>query len=90
MEWNISDKNPAIVTDNARNMLVAGAEAQFSPHITCFAHTLNLASQKGLRVDSASRLLGKVRKIVGYFHRSPNACHVLEEKTKSDGFTKTN
>ncbi|KAK6302308.1 hypothetical protein J4Q44_G00266630 [Coregonus suidteri] len=46
MEWKIYDKNPAIVTDNARNMIVAGAEAQFSPHITCFAHTLNLASQK--------------------------------------------
>lgn len=80
MEWNISDKNPAIITDNARNMLVACAEAQFSPHITCFAHTLNLASQKGLKVDCASRLLGKVRKIVGYFHRSPIACHVLQEK----------
>lgn len=79
-EWKISDKNPAIVTDNARNMIVAGAEAQFSPHITCFAHTLNLASQKGLGVDRASRLLGKVRKIVGYFHRSPIACHVLQEK----------
>nr|XP_055038565.1 E3 SUMO-protein ligase ZBED1-like [Misgurnus anguillicaudatus] len=61
-------------------MIVAGAEAQFSPHITCFAHTLNLASQKGLGVDRASRLLGKVRKIVCYFHRSPIACHVLQEK----------
>ncbi|XP_045078663.1 E3 SUMO-protein ligase ZBED1-like isoform X1 [Coregonus clupeaformis] len=80
MEWKICDKNPAIVTDNARNMIVAGAEAQFSPHITCFAHTLNLASQKGLGVDRASRLLGKVRKIVGYFHRSPIACHALQEK----------
>ncbi|XP_041706895.2 E3 SUMO-protein ligase ZBED1-like isoform X1 [Coregonus clupeaformis] len=80
MEWKIYDKNPAIVTDNARNMIVASAEAQFSPHITCFAHTLNLASQKGLGVDRASRLLGKVRKIVGYFHRSPIACHALQEK----------
>ncbi|XDV25419.1 hypothetical protein PO909_029340 [Leuciscus waleckii] len=80
MEWKISDKNPAIVTDNGRNMIVAGAEAQFSPHITCFAHTLNLASQKGLGVDRASRLLGKVRKIVGYFHRSPIASHALQEK----------
>ncbi|KAK0134297.1 hypothetical protein N1851_030148 [Merluccius polli] len=31
-EWKISDKNPTIVTDNTRNMIVAGAEAQFSPH----------------------------------------------------------
>lgn len=59
-EWKISDKNPAIITDNARNMIVACAEAQFSPIITCIAHMLNLASQKGLGVDHASRLLAKV------------------------------
>lgn len=47
-----------------------------------FAHTLNLASQKGLGVDRASRLLGEVQKKVGYFHRSPIACDVLREKQK--------
>lgn len=81
-EWSISDKNPALVTDNARNMLVAGVEAQFTPHITCFAHTLNLASQKGLGVSNASRLLGRVRRIVSFFHRSPTACNVLRDKQK--------
>lgn len=44
-EWNILDKNPALVTDNASNMAIAGAEANLSPHIKCFAHTINLATQ---------------------------------------------
>ncbi|KAK7913711.1 hypothetical protein WMY93_013922 [Mugilogobius chulae] len=80
VEWSITDPYPALVTDNARNMVVAGQEAKSSPHLLCFAHTLNLSSQKGLGVNGASRLLGKVRKIVGYFHRSPHANHVLQEK----------
>lgn len=79
-EWKIADKSPALVTDNARNMIVAGQKAEFFPQVLCFAHTLNLASQKGFSVNAAARLLGKVRKIVGYFHRSPRACHVLQEK----------
>lgn len=38
-EWEITDKNPVIVTDNTRNMIAPGAEAQFRPH--------KPASQKG-------------------------------------------
>lgn len=38
------------------------------------------ASQKGLKVDSASRLLEKEQgMIAGYFHSVPIACHVLWE-----------
>lgn len=58
-EWRIADKSPALVTDNARNMIVAGQNAEFSPHMLCFAHTLDLASQKGLGVNAAARLLGR-------------------------------
>ena len=65
-DWNILDKDPALVTDNARNMLVAGVEAEMSPHLTCFAHTLNLASQKAFHVDTTARLLGKIRRVVGF------------------------
>lgn len=50
-KWNITDKNLALVTDNARNMIVAGAGAELEPHVRCVAHTLNLASQKALKLD---------------------------------------
>lgn len=82
VEWNIADKDPALVTDNAANMLVAGREAGLSPHIGCFAHTLNLASQKAFNVDDADTLLSKVRKMVGFLHRNIRAAEILREKQK--------
>ena len=80
VEWNIADKEPALVTDNASNMLVAGREAGLSPHIGCFAHTINLASQKAFNVEAADTLLSKVRKNVGFLHRNIRAAEILREK----------
>ncbi|KAK0134264.1 Zinc finger BED domain-containing protein 4 [Merluccius polli] len=71
-EWNIADKNPALVTDNARNIIVAGAGAELDPHVRCVAHTLHLASQKALKLD-------RVWKVVTYFHKSPQATEILRD-----------
>ncbi len=65
-DWNIARKKPALVADNARNTTVAGMEPEISPHIRCFACTLSLASQKAFQMDTAARLLGKVRRVVGF------------------------
>ncbi|KAL6479271.1 hypothetical protein MHYP_G00127040 [Metynnis hypsauchen] len=81
-EWNIQDKKPALVTDNASNMSIAGKEASLSPHIKCFAHTINLTTQKGLKCAGAVRLLGRVRRIVAFFHRSTVATAVFKEKQR--------
>lgn len=61
-EWKL--KPVAVTTDNARN-INAVRDIGLGPHIGCFAHTLNLASQKGMAVSLVSRLLGKIRKTVG-------------------------
>lgn len=66
-EWNINIKDTALVTDNAKNMMLAGVGAEMDPHVRCIAHTLNLASQKSLKVDRVSELLTKVRKVVTFF-----------------------
>lgn len=79
-DWNILDKNPALVTDNARNMIVAGLEAEMRPYLACFVHTINLASQKALKVDTAAKLLGKVRRVVGFLHRNIRGAEILREK----------
>lgn len=68
-----------MVTDIARNMILIGAGADFDPHVRCIAHTSNLASQKDLKVDRVSELLVNVRKLVTFFHRSPNASDGLRE-----------
>ena len=80
-EWNLNFPYPVpLVTDNASNMSRAAETAGLTPHIGCFAHTLNLAAQKGMKVPSAARLLGRVRRIVGFFHRSTTANAVLKSK----------
>ncbi|XP_053183665.1 E3 SUMO-protein ligase ZBED1-like [Scomber japonicus] len=81
-EWGLSDKAPALITDNASNMKRAGEEAGMSPHIMCFAHTLNLSTQDGLKIAATDRLLGRVRRIVSFFHRSAVATAVYKEKQK--------
>lgn len=83
-EWQLErqQQSIAVVTDNARNMDVAVREAGLAPHIKCFAHTLNLATQAGLSVPRVARLLGRIRRIVNFFHRSPTATAVLATKQK--------
>nr|XP_055035499.1 E3 SUMO-protein ligase ZBED1-like [Misgurnus anguillicaudatus] len=87
-EWELDMMNNnnhqgiAIVTDNARNMGVAVKEDGLSPHVKCFAHTLNLASQAGLKVNRVSRLLGRVRRVAAFFHRSSTATAVLTSKQR--------
>jgi hypothetical protein len=81
-EWQLErpHKLLPIVTDNAANMDVAIQEAKFTPHIKCFAHTINLATQRGLQVHQMSRLLGRIRHIVSFFHRSATATNLLKSK----------
>lgn len=83
-DWGLMKPNRgiAIVTDNARNMDVAVREAGFEPHIKCFAHTVNLATQAGLCVARVARLLGRVRRVTAFFHRSLTAAALLTSKQK--------
>lgn len=58
-EWNINIKDTALVTDNAKNMMLAGVGAEMDPHVRCITHTLNLASQKSLKLDRVSEVWQK-------------------------------
>uniref|UniRef100_A0A8C5C1H1 HAT C-terminal dimerisation domain-containing protein n=1 Tax=Gadus morhua TaxID=8049 RepID=A0A8C5C1H1_GADMO len=80
-EWGLTSKTPAVVTNNAANMVRAVELLQLT-HVGCFAHTLNLASQVGLKIPAVSRLLGRVRRIATFFHRSTTATHIFKDKQK--------
>lgn len=81
-EWGITEKDPVIVTDNASNMTIAAEEAAFTLHVKCYAHTLNLAAQRALKITAVARLLGRVRRIVNFFRRSTTAHNKLKEKQR--------
>ncbi|XP_051804464.1 E3 SUMO-protein ligase ZBED1-like isoform X2 [Acanthochromis polyacanthus] len=80
-EWELTDRVPAAVTDNAANIVRAVASMGLL-HVDCFAHTLNLASQAALKIPSVARLMGRVRQIAAFFHRSTTVSHMLKEKQK--------
>ncbi|XP_056022020.1 E3 SUMO-protein ligase ZBED1-like [Ostrea edulis] len=80
-EWGLpTETDIPLVTDNASNMDIAAKTADLQPHIGCFAHTVNLACQRGLKVPALGRLLGRIRKVVCFFHRSSTATAVLKAK----------
>ena len=83
-EWGVQRGTQPIpiVNDNAANMGTAVQESKLlSPHVGCFAHVLNLACHSALKVNTVSRLLGRVR-IVAFFHRSTTAAALLVKKQK--------
>lgn len=81
-DWKLVRPNVTIpvTTDNARNIVNAVTAAGLGPQIGCFAHTINLAAQKGMTVQQVSHLLAKMRKIVTFFHRSTTGNSVLKRK----------
>nr|XP_057921458.1 zinc finger BED domain-containing protein 4 [Doryrhamphus excisus] len=81
--WNLERSGATMIpvtTDNAGNMADAVSEAGLGPQIGCFAHTINVAAEKVTGLNQVSRVLGKVRRIVSFFHRSTTAAHLLESK----------
>lgn len=80
--WNLKRRNPvSVTTDNASNIVsgVSIAEGVY-PHIRCFAHTLNLATQRGIHVGQMDRIPGRVRRIVIFFHRSSTASGIFSSQ----------
>jgi hypothetical protein len=66
-----------ITTDNASNISKAVSESEFI-HVKCFAHTINLAVQKALKVEGINKQLSKVRKVVKYFRKSNKGKYALQ------------
>lgn len=84
-EWSLlrykSDSSTvAITSDNASNMDIAARVGGLEPHNRCFAHTLNLASQRVLKTPSMSKLVSRIKQIVAFFHRSTTATAGLKAK----------
>lgn len=83
--WNIAHKVTAIVSDNASNV-VSGIKKSGYRQISCFAHTLNLAVQNGLK--DIYPITQKVKSIVEHFKRSHHAMAKLHATQEQMGLPK--
>ena len=81
-EWQLDRPHrlQPLCSDSAGNMCLAATLANMNPHIKCFAHTINLAAQNILKIHEVQRLMGRVRRVVTYFHKSSTANHKLQLK----------
>lgn len=83
LELNMTDNNIrgiTVATDKLRNMVVVVKEAELSPHK--LLHSLNLASQAGLKVNCVSHLLGGVSPQFNcHSHADPQAANVKPART---------
>lgn len=76
-KFKIQNKISALVTDNASNMKSTAIRLNI-PHISCFAHSLNLVFQRAIKL-SIQKLVDEVKHIVMYFKKSSFALHKLTE-----------
>lgn len=83
-EWKLTEKEPAVVTDNAANMVIAVAITVYL-HVRCFAHVLNVTVQCALKLTNVARLLGRIRRICTFFHKSSPAAEALKRNQKMLG-----
>ncbi|CAG9821993.1 unnamed protein product [Phaedon cochleariae] len=67
VEWNISHKVAAVVSDNAANIINAVRIGEWRS-VGCFAHLLNLVVQDAIK--DISDVLSQVKSVVEYFNRS--------------------
>lgn len=82
--WRISDKIVAVVSENNPAIVEAIKECQWQ-HISCFAHTLNKIIVRCLA--NINVVLAKVRNIVDYFKRIPDAMAELQAFQNKLGIT---
>lgn len=81
-EWGLHNKIIACVHDNGRNIKnsIIQNKDVFGYSVSCFAHTLQLAINRGLdNVDEIKNVITRCSKIVGHFKHSSRASTLLRE-----------
>ncbi|UYV68027.1 hypothetical protein LAZ67_5002857, partial [Cordylochernes scorpioides] len=76
-KFKLDFKTVAVVTDNAPN-IKAAIKTLGLPHLSCFAHSLNLVVQRSIN-ESIKSVVDKVKSIVQFFKQSSHAMAKLRE-----------
>ena len=88
-EFKIQEKVAGLTSGNASNMKSAGSKHYFctdiDAHCCCFAHTLQLAINDGLKAEEIKYTAGECRSLRGHFSMSNLASNALEDFQKQQG-----
>ncbi|UYV72018.1 hypothetical protein LAZ67_9001565 [Cordylochernes scorpioides] len=76
-KFKLDFKTVAVVTDNAPN-IKAAIKTLGLPHLSCFAHSVNLVVQRSIN-ESIKSAVDKVKSIVQFFKQSSHAMAKLRE-----------
>jgi len=84
----------AVVTDNEKNIvnsipLISSTNEKQIFNIKCSAHTLQLAVNHALKIESISDIIKQCNKVVGHFKHSALAVQSLEKRQEQIGLSKT-
>lgn len=79
--WNLADKEPAQVTDNATNIVLAGVKAEMSSYLLCVTHTINLATQKVFNVNAVAKVIWKSVEsgLASFIAASSKCLHLVDQ-----------
>ncbi|CAI5682808.1 zinc finger BED domain-containing protein 1-like [Oreochromis niloticus] len=95
-DWKLVRPNVTIPvnTDNAKNIVNAVTAAGLGPQIRCFAHTINIAAQKGMAVQKVLRELSpsftEAQQDAMCLRKNSNCCSLVEKKLIQDVPTRWN
>ena len=79
-QWNMPVSGIVVATtDNGAN-ITAAVELFGVSRLPCFSHTLQLAVEQALKLPEVSKLVGRCKRLVAYFNRSPKSCYLLHQK----------
>ncbi|XP_060798253.1 E3 SUMO-protein ligase ZBED1-like [Neoarius graeffei] len=84
-EFSLEGKVDVMTTDNAKAMVNATTAAGIKLSLNCFAHKLNLSTQKAMNVPAVHSMLAIIRPPITYFRNSYLAKVVLKEKQEALG-----
>lgn len=79
--WGLTGKVTACVHDNASNMVLANSDAGLGwDSQPCFAHTLQLATNDGFKLQHINHVVKAANRLVSHFHHSTVATEALKQK----------
>ncbi|XP_033957272.1 E3 SUMO-protein ligase ZBED1-like [Pseudochaenichthys georgianus] len=82
-DFSLKGKVEVMTTDNAKAMVNATTSAGIPLSLGCFAHTLNLSTQKAMNVPTVGTMLAVIRPPIIFFRNSYVGKIVLKEKQKA-------